>query len=149
MTRQEVEKRAFDIISSGRNCAESVLQTAILHFQIPSDGTPTRIASCFGGGVGRCQGELCGALAGGLMALGLAFGRDIAGTSCDVAYDLAAEFRKRFITRHGSSTCCDLLEGFGEQEDWSACKQLVADTSGMLLELIEQARATKDGATTD
>lgn len=140
MTRQEVAQQAYDIISSGRNCAESVLQTAIVHFNIPSDGTPTRVASCFGGGVGRSQGELCGALAGGLMVLGLCFGRDTPQASCEQAYDLGAELRKRFIRLHGTSTCCELLECFGEQENWSACKRLVADTAALVHEVIQEVR---------
>lgn len=140
MTRQEVEQRAYESIASGRNCAETVLQTAIAHLDIPADGTPTRIASCFGGGVGRCQGELCGALAGGLMALGLCFGRDIPRASCEQAYDLAAELRTRFINLHGTSRCCELLECFGEQENWSACKRLVADTAGLVHDVIREAR---------
>ena len=36
-----------------------------------------RIASGFGGGIGR-QGETCGAVTGGVMALGLIYGRDAA-----------------------------------------------------------------------
>jgi C_GCAxxG_C_C family probable redox protein len=140
MTRQDVEQVAFDCMCSGRNCAETILQTAITHFGIASDGTPIRIASCFGGGVGRSCGELCGALAAGVMALGLAYGRDQAGAPYDKGADLAAEFRTRFITQHGSSTCRTLLDGFGEQQNWSACKRLVAETAGMLHDLIEEQR---------
>jgi C_GCAxxG_C_C family probable redox protein len=149
MTRQEIEKYAYDSIASGLNCAESVLQTAITHCGIPTDGTPTRIASCFGGGVGRSKDELCGALAGGLMALGLYFGRDVPGASCELAYDLAAEFRERFIELHGSSKCRDLREGFGEQIEWAACKKLVADTTGILLDLIQENGTTRDATKTD
>ena len=139
MTRQDIEKHAYDSIAAGRNCAESVLQTAIAFCGVPSDGTPMRVASCFGGGVGRSQEELCGALAGGLMALGLCFGRDTPGVSCELAYDLGAEFRDRFIGLHGSSKCRALRECFGEQIEWAACKQLVADTTGILLDLLEEA----------
>jgi C_GCAxxG_C_C family probable redox protein len=140
MTQQEVEAYAFTMICSGRNCAESVLLTAMAHCGIEPGGTPARIATGFGGGVGRCQGELCGALAGGVMALGLGFGRDIAGASSEKVSELAAEFRKQFIKRHGSSTCGVLLEQFGEQDNWSACKRLVADTAGILFDLIRQAK---------
>jgi C_GCAxxG_C_C family probable redox protein len=140
MTRDDVEQQAYERISSGCNCAESVLQTAISHCGIPSDGTPMRIATCFGGGVGRSQDELCGALAGGIMALGLGYGRDVAGTPCDTAQDLAATFRNRFIERNGSSTCRELMAGFGPQENWSACKRLVADTAGILHDLLQKDR---------
>ena len=147
MTRQEVEQYAFATISSGMNCAESVLHTAMNQCGLPTDGTPTRIASCFGGGVGRSKDELCGALAGGLMALGLCFGRDVPGTSCELAYDLAAEFRERFIELHGSSKCRDLRECFGEQIEWAACRKLVAETTGLLHEILEEQRNPDEPAT--
>jgi len=139
MTRQETEQYALTVMCSGHNCAESVLRTAVECLGIDSGGTPLRIATGFGGGVGRCKEELCGALAGGLMSLGLALGRDIAGTSADAACNAAAEFRRRFIELFGSSRCCDLLQAFGEQENWSACKRLVADTAGLLHDLAEES----------
>lgn len=135
MTRQETEQQAFTLISSGFNCAEAVLQAGMALFDIAPDGTPSRVATCFGGGLGRCKQELCGALAGGAMALGLAFGRDRAGEPCDLAQDLAALLRERFIQLHGTSTCGQLLAHFGPQENWTACKGLVAATAGILHDL--------------
>jgi C_GCAxxG_C_C family probable redox protein len=145
MDREQVEQAALQAISSGLNCAESVLRSAGLHLGVNADGGLTRAASCFGGGVGRSKQELCGALAGGLMALGLARGRDAAGQSCEEAYDLAAEFRERFIARHGASACHVLLEGFGPQEDWACCKRLTAETAGLLFDLVREADGGRAG----
>ncbi|WP_300155287.1 C-GCAxxG-C-C family protein [Solidesulfovibrio sp.] len=136
MTRQETERYAFE--TKGLNCAETLLRAGIDCLGIQSNGTPSRIATCFGGGLGRCQEELCGALAGGTMALGLAYGRDTAGDSAETAYEAAAEFRRRFVALHGASRCRELLEVFGEQEDWSACKRLMAEAAGLLYDLVSE-----------
>jgi len=139
MNRAQVEQAALEAISSGLNCAESVLHTAGLHLGVNLDGRLTRAASCFGGGVGRSKQELCGALAGGLMALGLACGRDTPGQSCEKAYDLGAEFREQFMSMHGASVCRDLLERFGPQKDWECCKRLTANAAGLLFDLANEA----------
>jgi C_GCAxxG_C_C family probable redox protein len=139
MNREQVEQAALEAISSGLNCAESVLSTAGLHLGVNGNGGLTRAASCFGGGVGRSKQELCGALAGGLMALGLAHGRDTPEQSCEMAYDLGAEFREQFLALHGASACCDLLERFGPQQDWECCKRLTSSAAGLLFDLAHEA----------
>lgn len=140
MTREDVEKLAFDTMSTGLNCAETLLQVGTTVCGVATGALVPRLATCFGGGLARSQGELCGALAGATMTLGLLYGRDVPGAPCDTALTLAAEFRRRFIERHGSSTCRVLLEGFGTQENWARCKALVATTAGMLYELVEAER---------
>jgi len=139
MTREEMERRAEEIIGSGCNCAETILQVAQEALGLPGQLWPTRIATCFGGGFGHCKQELCGALAGGGLALGLAYGRDRPGTSTELAQALAADFRERFIARYGSSLCGALLEHFGPQDTTSACKRLVAATAGILFDVLEDA----------
>ncbi len=141
MTRQEAEQTAFDMMTAGFNCAETLLGLAVSHLGVGADhGASMRLATCFGGGVGRSREELCGALSGAVMALGLAYGRDAADASPKVALGLAAEFRDRFRQRFGASVCREVLERLGPQENWSACKRLVADTAGMLHELFEEQR---------
>jgi len=138
MDKQIIEQAALEALSSGLSCAESVLRTAGLHLGIDT-GAATRAASCFGGGVGKSKQELCGALAGGLMALGFAYGRDGGAESCELAYELAAEFRERFIATHGASQCHVLLERFGPQEGWEHCRRLTAATAGLLFDLAREA----------
>lgn len=144
MERSQVEEEAVKGLDSGLNCAESVLRSAGLHLGVNADGSLTRAASGFGGGVGRCKQELCGALAGGLMALGLAFGREQGAESCEQAYDLAAEFRERFIALHGASACHKLLEGFGPQENGEHCRKLTGEAAGLLFDLAREAGRTAD-----
>lgn len=70
-----------------------------------------RIASAFGGGIAR-QGEVCGALTGGVMAVGLLHGRDRAEEeeAKTTAYALAAELAQRFRELNGALHCRDLIE---------------------------------------
>ncbi len=94
--------RYFD---SGYNCAESVLLTCC-----PGCGGDClpRIATGFGGGIAG-NGGLCGALAGGIMALGLALGRDQAQGSREPCYPAVDRLFLGFEARFGSSLCRNLL----------------------------------------
>lgn len=58
------------------------------------------------------QGEVCGALTGGVMAVGLLRGRDHAEDeeSKTTAYALAVEFTQRFRESNGALHCRDLIE---------------------------------------
>lgn len=143
MTRLDMEEDAFETICSGRNCAESVLAAALKGLGIGEQAAATRIATAFGGGVGRSKDELCGALAGGVMALGLLFGRDAPGEPCEQAFALTAELRNRFIRKFGSSTCRAILERFGEQDSWEQCKRLTASAAGLLFDVVAEAEQTR------
>ena len=69
--------------------------------------------SCgFGGGMAR-QGNVCGAVTGGIMVLGLKFGRgeNDERDKTDLSYSKIREFMDRFSAKHGSCLCRDLLSG--------------------------------------
>ena len=70
----EFVKVAESKFFSGFNCAESSLIAVTYAMGMQSDMFP-RIASGFGGGVGR-YGSICGALSGTIMAIGAFCGRD-------------------------------------------------------------------------
>ncbi len=99
-------KRKFE---SGYNCAESVLLTLneCFRFDASLNSCIPRIATGFGGGVGR-NGDLCGALSGGIMAIGLALGRDDSTQSRDACYRVADEFYVNFGRQFGTCTCREL-----------------------------------------
>ena len=77
---------------------------------IKSSSVP-RIATAFGGGLGR-QGEVCGTVSGGVMAIGLVYGRDNAEQKAakETAYYKAARFMQKFQSVNGNVRCQDLLE---------------------------------------
>lgn len=141
MTSQEIEQRAYELINGGYNCAESVLLAVSGACGDVPPGSP-RIATCFGGGVGKTREEMCGALAGGLMALGLIRGRDKQGSDWNDVAELAARLREDFIGLFGASACKDVLAALGDQENFAKCKQLTGRTGGLTFELLQTHSGT-------
>jgi len=102
------EDSAVRMFNSGMNCAQSVF-AALTEDSGLGQREALRIASCFGGGM-RC-GEVCGAVTGALMAIGLYRGYD-SPDDPDVkarSNALALEFERRFAEMNGSILCRDLL----------------------------------------
>jgi C_GCAxxG_C_C family probable redox protein len=94
---------------SGYNCAQSTFIPFAREAGLP-EATAARIASSFGAGMGRMQ-EACGALTGGMMALGLGRGferpDDQAGK--DAALARTKEFLALFKAEFGTHRCRDLI----------------------------------------
>jgi len=68
-----------------------------------------KIATAFGGGIGRC-GSVCGALTIGVMAIGIKYGTSEASAEKRLrAYELARKAYGRFEKRHGSVLCRELI----------------------------------------
>jgi len=66
-----------------------------------------RIATPFGGGIGG-RGEVCGAVIGAVMTIGLKHGREEPSQPNRHAYALAREFCRRFEEETGSLSCREL-----------------------------------------
>jgi len=66
-----------------------------------------QIAFGFAGGIGN-TGEACGAVVGGVMALGLVLGRGGSMEEMMANLDIAQDFARRFRERMGHVTCRDL-----------------------------------------
>ncbi|MDA8408349.1 MAG: C-GCAxxG-C-C family protein [Deltaproteobacteria bacterium] len=81
MTAKVVEKRSGELFDSGFRCAESVLLAVAEHAGIQSPFIP-KISTGFCGGMSHSKG-VCGAVTGGVMALGMILGR----TSADMPVD--------------------------------------------------------------
>lgn len=81
MNEQKLEKILQEKLpvfeSGGLNCAETVLSVMCAYWDLDAPFVP-RIATAFGGGLAATRG-VCGALTGGLMAIGLRLGRDEGG----------------------------------------------------------------------
>ncbi|MFP4015204.1 MAG: C-GCAxxG-C-C family protein [Chitinispirillaceae bacterium] len=103
--------KAAEYFQNGFNCAQSVLVPFADELGMPED-TALRIAGGFGAGMGRNQ-EVCGAVSGAVMAIGLVYGR---GKYDDpekknVTYDKVRGFMDAFRKENGAVTCRDLLPG--------------------------------------
>lgn len=92
----------------GYNCSQSVLSTMFEHWNGENELIP-KIATAFGGGIGRC-GSVCGALTGGVMALGIKYGTNEPLLEKRLkAYEIAQRFYKQFERQHGSALCRELV----------------------------------------
>ena len=101
-------EKAASRFLEGYNCAQSVLVTMFEHWNGENELIP-KIATAFGGGIGRC-GSVCGALAGGVMALGIKYGTNEPSSEGRLkVYEVAQKFFKRFEEQHGSVLCRELI----------------------------------------
>jgi C_GCAxxG_C_C family probable redox protein len=141
--------------ADGFSCSQAVLSAFAPGLALP-DEVALRIASAFGGGVAR-RGEVCGAVTGALMALGLAKGHaDNTEESKSATYELVSEFLRRFEEKHGAVACRSLighaidtpggLQGARDAGVFKTiCPGLVADASA-ILESILDGRPKQDDA---
>ena len=115
--------RAVDLHVGGFNCAEAVYLGVLNALGIDSDEMlAVSVATGLGAGIGR-TGRTCGALTGGVLALGLLFGRDEPGAvaayarTCQLVQEAFDQFESRF-----GSTECHQLSGydFTSDIDWKA-----------------------------
>jgi C_GCAxxG_C_C family probable redox protein len=96
----------------GYGCAQAVLAAYAQDFGL-SEETALHISTGFGSGMGRMC-EVCGALTGGFMVIGLKYGKVITdgtkyGTDTETTYKLVAELARKFETINGSIYCRDLI----------------------------------------
>lgn len=92
----------------GYNCAQSVLLTMFEYWNGKNE-LILKIATAFGGGIGRC-GSVCGALTGGVMAIGIKYGTNEPSVKKRLeAYRFAQKLYTRFEKNHGSVLCRKLI----------------------------------------
>jgi len=138
MNNHMVKKRAFDYFNSGFNCAEAVFRTIVEIKDEAESKDLTRIASAFAGGVGGTHDELCGALAGGIMAIGFLIGRKKPGEDIQSAKNIASSLRRSLLDKYGYTKCQDILDKIGPQENSIKCKELTGDLAGELYNILEE-----------
>ncbi len=103
-------EKALQLYSNGFNCAQSVIASFADILDV-SEETAIRMASGFGGGMGRMQ-ETCGAATGAFMVIGYLRGKFKEGDdeSNDRTNKLIQEFSRRFTHEHGSVNCKALIK---------------------------------------
>ena len=102
---------AVDKFAEGYNCAQAVAFAFAEECGLSPDQA-LKAACGFGGGMARKQ-EVCGAVSGAILVLGLCRGRGV-GEGPSVTQDTyksVREFMDAFAVRHASWICRDLLSG--------------------------------------
>ena len=103
-------EKAFELFKSGYNCAQAVA-VAFCDLTGLTETQAARIASSFGGGMGRMR-EVCGAVSGMFMVLGLLYGYDDpkADTEKKQLYTDVQALAEEFKKDAGSIICRDILK---------------------------------------
>jgi C_GCAxxG_C_C family probable redox protein len=101
--------QAVGRFQGGFNCAQAVLSAFAPGLGLAED-LAGRLATAFGGGMG-CSGNVCGAISGALMVIGLRTGtsRAFDKEGKERAYQAARDFLQQFQARHGSLACRELI----------------------------------------
>lgn len=103
-------ERAAEHFLSGYNCAQA-LAAAFADVTGLSEAQMARAASAFGGGMGRMR-EVCGAVSGMLLVLGMLYGYDTPGDDISKKrlYGEVQQLAGKFREENGSIICREILK---------------------------------------
>jgi len=131
---------------AGYNCTQAVLHVFCDDLQFDKN-LALKLACGFGAGMGRRQ-EVCGAISGGILAIGLKHGR---GEGQDKAlteetYRKVRELMSRFESTHGTCHCrallggCDLGTPAGQQtfKDAGLLRKICAPCVKSVVQAVEE-----------
>lgn len=124
-------------------CSEAVLTTINDMLGRPLPREIVRLASGFPIGIGK-SGCLCGAISGGVMALGLVYGRTEPGTPMPKSFPTNAALHDYIKEKYGS-TCCRVLvrpyPEFNSPERKEHCIRMTGEVAAWVMN-----RLFEDGA---
>ncbi|MDO7788089.1 C-GCAxxG-C-C family protein [Desulforamulus aquiferis] len=142
----KVEK-AVSCFEQGFLCSQAVLSTFSTDLGLDKE-TALKVSGAFGGGMAR-MGEVCGAVTGAYMVIGLKYSSTRAEDSGfrEKTYQLVKLFNDDFSSRNGSIKCKELLgcdistsEGLQRARDQklfsSVCPNLIRDAANLLEKIL-------------
>jgi C_GCAxxG_C_C family probable redox protein len=108
----EKTERAKQLHEQGYGCAQAVLTAFADDFGL-EESLSLKLATGFGSGMGRMC-EVCGALTGAFMVIGLKYGKEKSdgtryGTETETTYRLVADLARKFQDKNGSIYCRELI----------------------------------------
>jgi C_GCAxxG_C_C family probable redox protein len=145
MTKADDAHRCF---ISRFTCSAAVFSTFSGKLGLDPD-TAKKIACGFGGGISH-TGNLCGAVSGAIMVIGLAYGKTAAGDDAATKKTraLVRQFIQEFTGKNGSINCTELLgydlsdpDGLARARDEelfvTKCPMLVRDASEIVENILK------------
>lgn len=133
MDKSNKQQKALDAFNKSHNCAQAVLLAFAKDVDLP-ELSCIKIASGFGGGI-ALSGATCGAITGGIMALGLhGTGQ---GDSKIQTYDKSKLLIRDFKAKFGYLTCGDLTLPRECSDDKRFCDKFVVEATGLVEKLIK------------
>jgi len=141
--KQEMIDKAQSLFDQGYACSQSVLLAYSDQFGLDEKAAKL-ISSTFGGGMGRLR-QKCGAVTGGFMVLGLAYGNadPLDMDTKLAAYDKVQELNFKIEAIHGTSNCNELLEKHSTETEvaerkhhFQICRWVIGDVAGLLYDMV-------------
>jgi len=119
---------------SDMSCSETVLRMGLKKLQLDSeDGR--KISSAFGGGIAGL-GEVCGAVTGGIFAIGLRYGRINENQTNEEVHQITQEFCQAFEKEYTYLRCSDLIFRLEIDERRKKCREMVRFATKLLFKLL-------------
>jgi len=136
-------KCAEDMFNKGYVCSQAVFAAFSDMFGLDRE-MALRIGNGFGGGIARKQ-EICGAVSGAIMVIGLKYGKVSVDDSLshETTYAMVDSFCSKFIERNKSINCyeilgCDLPTAKDEGLFSTVCLKCVRDSVEIIEELFQK-----------
>ena len=149
-TEEDKAKLAEEFFLQGYACSQAILLAFAGDIGL-DELTAKKIASTFGGGMGRLR-KTCGALTGSFMVIGMLYGNTKAGDleTKLKSYGLVQEMAKQFEEQHGTLCCGDLLAQHvspeqvqGREHHRKICHRLVQDAARILADIVRDEEGRK------
>ncbi len=127
----EHSDQSIKLFNEGCNCCQAVVASRAGEFGV-DDATAMAMGAAFGGGMRR--GEVCGAVVGGLMLVGLKYGAKTAADQDQkaVANGKTIEFMDAFKAKYGSYLCRELIKNAGGKK---ICPVVIAGAEELFEEM--------------
>ena len=145
VSKSDVVNKAVSLFDEGYACSQSILLAFADFFDL-DERTAKLISSTFGGGMGRLR-QTCGAVTGGFMVLGLAFGNE---NPNDMetklhSYKKVRELNRLMVKIHSTSNCKELLvkhateaQVEGRKHHKIICRKVVSDVAGLVFDILHE-----------
>jgi len=138
--KSDIAKNCGQLLYQGYHCSESML-LGVGSILTPIHPQVIKVATGFAGGIGSTKDDLCGALTGGIMVIGLLYGRTDPKTNDDECQRLCALYRQRFMAMFGCINCHEVRtewEDKPHEERQACCAQVVEEAAEILLEVLKR-----------
>ena len=130
---ENAREKAMDLFAQGHNCAQAVFATFAEEVGIDREQA-LLLSSPFGGGFAQMR-EVCGALSGMFMAMGLKEGYTAPNPEAKAAfYEVLREMEAEFSEKYRTSNCARLLKDAEDKGLEKPCAELV----GLAAEITER-----------
>ncbi len=137
---QKARAEAEEMYRTGQFlCSEAVFLVANEYLGKPVSAEVVKLASGFPVGMGLA-GCACGALTGGVMSLGLKYGRTQASAPTPGMFEAAKELHDRFRARRKSTCCRVLIRKFqmGSPEHIQQCIAITGEVAADVIEILSR-----------